>query len=238
MNDVIPEQRTESACPTPKKARFATMSAAEDAARRAGFELQKTLYPYDECPCGWVHLTSKKSSRLTPDTTVFAGGKELNSVQFAVLVRQEVIDRASAEDAAELRKPENLIRWSDALKDFQQDIAAQLAAKSGVKNEKTVAWRARIMRVQRSLSDRKVEVKRLLHAYYSTPDALLTQEEQEYASRKLRRRDAGERAVDRLKSAHPEEFIKYLAEEFAAEGLPVPRSWAQDDTEGEEENGD
>lgn len=53
------------ACRTPAKARFATVEAAESRAHGkpaiAGLELRA----YDNCPCGWVHLTSQGAPEVT-----------------------------------------------------------------------------------------------------------------------------------------------------------------------------
>lgn len=43
-------------CPTPTKARYATVDAADRAGRRAVITVGRHLRPY-ECRCGWWHLT-------------------------------------------------------------------------------------------------------------------------------------------------------------------------------------
>jgi hypothetical protein len=45
---------------------------------------------------------------------------------------------------------------------------------------------------------------------------------------------AGERAIRRLKDAHPDEFMTYLAEEYAAEGLPLGGKLAEYAPKGDE----
>jgi hypothetical protein len=225
-------------CPTPKKARFATMEAALDAARRASFALNKSLYPYDTCPCGWVHLTSKTRNAVAADApSVLTDGVDLDQDEFMLLVRNEVVGRCSPQDAEKLRSRLYLVRWSDALKAFQIDISAQLAERAGMRDEESVAWRKRLANVQRSLALRRAEVKQLLRSYYSSSGEVVAQIA--HGERKELRRIAGERAVLRLKKAHHEEFGRYLAEEFKNAGLPVSENLARClsmETEGD--NGD
>lgn len=52
-------------CHHPTKSRFATVEAAEIAAARAQVPLGVRLRAYDDCPCGWVHLTSRDAPTLT-----------------------------------------------------------------------------------------------------------------------------------------------------------------------------
>lgn len=45
-------------CPTPEKVRFATLSAAQRRALGRPAIAGLVLRAYDDCPCGWAHLTS------------------------------------------------------------------------------------------------------------------------------------------------------------------------------------
>lgn len=223
-------------CPTPTKSRFATQEAAQKAAHRASNVLGKTLYPYDTCPCGWVHLTSKKRYASSVEA-VTADGGVLSDEDFARLIRNEVVGRCAPEDAATLRRPEHLLRWADALKGFQIDIATQLAVKAGQRDAETAAWRRRLARVQKALADRRLEVKRLLIECHSDNDrrvaSIRSADERELFKEK--KRTAGENAILRLKNAHPQEFVTYLKEEYAAVGLAIPASFAKyEKTEGKE----
>lgn len=202
-------------CPTPNKQRFATEAAALDVARKAGFALQKTLTPYTDCPCGWVHLTSSATRQEPP----MLGDGPLDDVTFSLATRADVMDRAAPEDAKRLREDENLVRWATELKTFQIDIQAQLTARAGVRDPEVIAWRQRLSTVQRLLRERRAEAKKLLIEMYERPGRKPFD-----AKAKEARVDASRRANDRLVEAHMPEFIRYITEEFRAQGLELPQA--------------
>lgn len=230
---VIPRQPL---CPTPDKSRFATMEAASEAVDRAGFALNKKLYVYETCPCGWLHLTSKKSRADPNAKSVLLPGIPVDDAVFANLVRRDVVGASTPQDAAALRESENVPRWADALKSFQIDLAAQLAARAGVRDAATVEWRARIAKVQYSLRLRRTEAKQLMQerslgSMRQDKDYLPGQR----AKLKDRRGEAGERAVKRLKDAHSLEFVTYLQEEYEKAGLEPSPGFAKYFEKGNEE---
>lgn len=224
----------EGECLTPKKSRFATLDAARNAIRHAQLTLNKTLHPYDTCPCGWIHLTSKQRKAADP-VIVVVEGEELDAGEelqlFAQITRLDVVGKASPQDAAWLRRRENLVKWSDSLKVFQVDIGSQLQARAGDQSEKARAWRKRLGEVQVQLRMRRAEVKQLLIEKHTSRYARkggeapeVSEEFKKYASEKDLRRIAGERAIDRLIGAHRDEFTTYLSQEYRQLGLElIPR---------------
>lgn len=219
---------TAELCPTPDKKRFATLPAAEDAARRAGFALQKSLRPYTNCPCGWIHLTSREEQRAAREPLLTDG--PVDDLMFALVTRDDVMGKAPQADAEILRAPENLVRWADALKTFQIDLGAQMAQKQGCYDDATKAWRKRIRVVEKRLREKRAEAKRLMYLHITCTDSSQAANRVRYASReartnlKERKRIAGERAIARLKDAHPDEFKRYLAEEYIVDGLDLTGS--------------
>jgi hypothetical protein len=205
------------------------MEAAIPAARRASNALNKSLAPYENCPCGWIHLTSRKGPKVNEPAL---GDGPVDDVTFALVVRDEVVGRAAEEDAEKLRSPVYLLRWADALKTFQIDLGAQMAEKRGLQDAATREWRKRIRKVESGLAERRAEAKNLTRENHiclrndkgrgRSPDVV------------ERRRVAGERAIRRLKDAHPDEFMTYLAEEYAAEGLPLGGKLAEYAPKGDE----
>lgn len=210
----VPQQRLYTECLTPKKSRFATMEAAEAAVKKASFELNKTLYTYNTCPCGWIHLTSKLARvNQAPSATPLA---TLGDLAFARIVQDDVKKIAHPGDSAALRHPENLARWHRALRQFLHEMELQLVTRSGEEGEGVTEWRKRARVVMLSISITFDECK-----------SLINQVRLENAERRRRekegRHDAGERAVDRLIAAHQVEFQQYLAEECEALGVELPR---------------
>lgn len=202
-------------CPTPKKSRFATEGAAQSAADQAWIALGKRLYPYDTCPCGWVHLTSKlKRVKETPTLTGIAA---FSDDAFAQVVRDDVRKIAHPDDSAALRHPENLERWRRFLYLFQLDLEKQLAAKSGDKSDETAEWRRRAQIVRVSIAETRDECKALINQRR-------IENTEKRKALKEQRHEAGERAIDRLIAAHREEFDRYLVEECELAGVDVPKS--------------
>lgn len=208
---------TAELCPTPTKTRFATLSAAQSAADRAGFVFQKTLHPYDDCPCGWIHLTSKGTKDNRRESLLSNG--PVDDLVFALVVRDDVMGRCAAQDSEILRTPEHMVRWSDALKTFQVDLSAQMAERKGIYGSETQAWRKRMRAVERALREKRAEAKRLMYETYTLNPQNKRPKSQN--DNKKQRVAAGDRALQRLKEAHFEEFMTYVAEEYIADGLPL-----------------
>lgn len=216
MTDSIPAQRHTlyTECPTPKKARFATIEAANAAAERASFELSKTLYPYENCPCGWVHLTSRKQRlNRTPSATP-VGALDLEA--FAKVVQDDVRGRAHEDDSAALRHPENLERWHRALTAFKSDVNRQRASRVSEQGDDVDEWRQRVTVVQQIIGIRLTECR-------SHIEQVRIQNTQKKKAAKEQRNEAGERAIDRLITAHQLEFQRYLEEECEALGVELPK---------------
>jgi hypothetical protein len=214
VNGSIPEQRLYTDCPTPKKKRFATIEAAQAAADKASFELDKTLYPYETCPCGWIHLTSKERRvNETPSATSLGS---LDGVAFAKVVQDDVRGTAHEDDSAALRHPQNLNRWRLALLDFKADVNRQRASRVSEKGDDVDEWRQRVSVVQRTIAMRLTECRS--HIEY-----VRIQNTERKRAEKDQRHEAGERAVDRLVEAHQQEFQQYLQEECEALGVELPK---------------
>lgn len=125
---------------------------------------------------------------------------------------------------AALRRDEVLDRWHAALTELAMSIEAQMAAAKGKKDAETNRWRGAARRVLSGAVARRTEcriLKRQRHVaatpVIAIPGKVKTTQEA--------KRDAGEKAVQRLKDAHPEEFMDYLAQEYGKAGLPVPAHW-------------
>lgn len=214
----VPGQRLHTECSTPRKIRFATQEAADAAVRRASFEMNKTLYTYDTCPCGWIHLTSKKSrvSEVPSITGLVAVGDEM----FEKVVRDDVRKIAHPDDSAALRHPENLERWRRTLRHFQVELEKQLANKAGDRSQDAAEWRKRIQIVRLSTVDILDECRTLIDQQRRDNSA-------KNRPRREQRGEVGEIAVKRLIEAHQEEFDQYLIEEFEKAGVDLPKGLQQ-----------
>jgi hypothetical protein len=222
---VVDQELPENGCPTPRKHRFATMEAALKEVEYAGFALNKQLYPYDTCQCGWIHLSSKKDRTPKGVARTLEQLVNLDEEEFAKLVRDEVRGKIHAHEAKLLRSSDLLIRWAGALKIFQIDINAQLAVKSGQRDPDTIEWRGRLGAVQLRLSERRQEARLLCAKRYGRrlpEQAVAVESDLSQDHQPELRRVAGERAIDRLIQGHRKEFTQYLVEEFEAVGAEIP----------------
>lgn len=219
-------------CPTPKKARFATQEMADVAVKRSSFEMNKQLFSYGTCPCGWIHLSSKKTVKAPSLTALGA----LDDEAFALAASNDVKGVAHPDDMAALRHPENLMRWKRALTVFATDLEIQLAQNAGKRSDELSEWRRRMQVVRISTSGRRDECMALIEEYRTERKAKDRAQAEERAI-------AGERAVKRLIEAHLLDFQRFLAEECAAQGVEIPRRIQRHieltelgigDTEGEE----
>lgn len=113
-----------------------------------------------------------------------------------------------------LRHRTNLERWDACLKAFLIDVQGQLADPAR-KTPEHAEWRKRATNFHNALLHRRVEAEALLRKARNAKSATDARTAND-------RRDAGERAVQRLKDAHQAEFSRYLAEEYAADGIPLP----------------
>lgn len=254
MNEEITEQDLPvNGCPTPTKKRFATLEAAEMQAEHAGFALGKTLYPYNTCRCGWYHLTSKKNraTLVVPRSLDELCG--LDDEDFHTLVRDDATGNIHHVEAVLLRYPVLLLWWGAALKAFQINVEMQLAARKGDVDPVALEWRKRTAIVRRSIAERRAEFRKLasqtspkdLHAGQVRRPSL--EQAQETGSQKALRAVAGEAAIDRLITAHPRDFTKFLMEEYEKVGADTPpriEKWrrkheaVRKSEEGEEDEGD
>lgn len=192
------------------------MEAAKQEVETASFVLDKTLYPYDTCPCGWIHLTSKKTR---VNQSVLDGPASAHP-EFAQTVRSDVKSECSEDDSRKLRQPENLTRWRQELVIFRSELMQQFGIRKRDKSPEMAGWRSKMERVLYSINVRLGEARALIN------EQRLIAEQRRKEQRQLRE-DAGERAVDRLIKAHQAEFTRYLLEECGAAGAEVPRRIAR-----------
>lgn len=134
-----------TACPTPDKSRFATREAAERAAERAQVPLGVWLWPYDNCACGWVHLTSTDPLEVpadaVPDPVVVNRLRWLPDAEFRALVEQDTTSVLEMDQRIALRHPRLRGRWRRALRDLLADIDHKLADSAG--DPACADWRQR-----------------------------------------------------------------------------------------------
>ncbi|MER6605931.1 hypothetical protein ABT282_08445 [Streptomyces sp. NPDC000927] len=210
-------------CPTPKKHRFATMEAALIEIERAGFALNKKLYAYDTCECGWIHLTSKESRAIhnPKGARTLEQLIKLGDDEFDELVRSDVRGRAHPDESKMLRNPLLVRRWAAAMKAFQISLSVQLVQKAGQRDPEIMEWRARLAVVQKNLSDRRNEA-RAICSNISLRNLPTPFPEGKSSEQRELRKAAGERAIDRLIEGNREEFTQYLIEEYAELGAKIP----------------
>lgn len=131
-------------------------------------------------------------------------------------VQQDVAGRLDQVAAEALRHKVNLYRWRDALQVLVKDMQDQLADPER-KTPEFADWRRRALRFQTCVLQRQAEaaelVRRAQHKYATAESK---------AASLAARKDAGERAIKRLIAAHRAEFVGYIAEEYAADGIHMP----------------
>lgn len=209
-------------CPTPTKSRFATEEAAKAAALRSHIPLGKFLVPYDNCVCGWVHLTSEL--RETGPAYTEDQLRDMDQAEFDAVVRMDVTGRGHPDTLQSLRTNSVLVRWEDSLKVFSRDVEAQLTARAGDLSSDTRTWRGRIARVRGSIANKRTEVKRLRKdVAAAAASAKETERSAEvgdnlFSSGELRH-VAGERALEQLKTRHRKDYLVFLLEEHTALGV-------------------
>jgi hypothetical protein len=131
-------------------------------------------------------------------------------------VQQDVTGKLDQVAAAALRHRTNLYRWSDTLAVLVKDMQDQLADPQG-KTPEQADWRRRALKFQTGVLHRHNEAQELVrrvHQQKPTAEAR--------AASKTARKDAGERAIKRLIAAHRTEFVGYIAQEYAADGIHMP----------------
>jgi hypothetical protein len=219
-----------TACPTPTKARYATIAAAENAATRAAVRLDTPLRPY-ECPCTWWHLTSKPAETIpNPNTATQVAIERLMSIPDSDFRGIVIADTRSDGDPAEraaLRHPRLLKRWQTQLGELIRDIEQQLHDRRH--NTTATDWRKRALGHRDALTTRATECRRRrseAHVELTRRGDSRRRDAELAASlgatpQELRGH-AGELAVDRLIATHRDEFERYLVAEYQAFGLEIP----------------
>lgn len=203
----------ETDCPTPGKRKYPTKEAAE---ARAAVQSTQT-WPY-LCSCRSWHLTMRRVADDTADPGEVARLSNLSDGDFELVVSAEVRGRATPAEAAALRTPQCAYRWHGMLKKMNASILADLAQMKGLKDEETKRRRSALVRRQGAILGRATEAKRLKDLWNierNRPKPKLTDSEKR--RRAEHRKAAGERALERLRDMHREDFDKLLQEELQAE---------------------
>lgn len=131
-------------------------------------------------------------------------------------VRQDIAGRLDHVAAEALRNRTNLYRWHDALLALVKGLQDQLADPER-KGPEFAEWRRRALGFQARVLQRHNEARELIRRArhkYSTAESK--------AASLAARKEAGERAIKRLIEAHRAEFVGYIAQEYAADGIHMP----------------
>lgn len=131
-------------------------------------------------------------------------------------VRQDANNKLDPVAAQALRYRTTLERWHGSLQVTLVDLGAQLADPTR-KTAEHQDWRRRALHFQTRVLRRRAEAQELLRRAHLSANGVKSG-----SAAAVERRDAGERAVLRLKQAHYAEFTRYLAEEYAADGITMP----------------
>lgn len=229
-------------CRTPEKSRYATREAAESAARRARLGVGKHLSPYDECGCGWWHLTSGPVRPVEPPS----GIEEIAAMDddaFEELTFREIRNRVHDVERDGLRSPVLVRRWEAALRAARTNLDGQFARHADQLDEAAEDWRQRVAYLRTTAADRLAEAQQIITGVEPRPaasgqpvgskaarralddehlDTVVGNGPSTHVGQKDLRRAAGEAAIDRLIDAHREEFGAYLIQECRRLGAIVP----------------
>lgn len=218
-------------CPTPGKSRYATSTAADQAAHRAGLSLGIPLRAY-ECACSWWHITKSPApehANIQPTTAAIQYLAALPDIDFREIVALEARGQGEPVHNAALRDVALVRRWRKSLGQLMNDIDQQLADRRHDRSLSSHDWRKRAVTYRNTLTLRTTECRRQLaelQEYMARTKQSRLMDAQIAAAAGTTaaelRRMAGEVAVERLINAHGQEFSGYLAEAFKELGLNVP----------------
>jgi hypothetical protein len=134
---------------------------------------------------------------------------------FRDVVAQDVAKRLDPETAAALRHPRVLVRWTRMLKVLLKDAHVQMAEK---RNDpaRGPEWRVKVARWEASIEASRTEAQTLLERHGSEA------QREESLRAKRARGELYDAAVQRLISAHRDEFRQIMDEERKRAGIPLP----------------
>lgn len=112
-----------------------------------------------------------------------------------------------------LRHTLNLERWRDCLEVLFTDLQRQFTDPAR-KTPEFADWRQRALAFQTLVLRRRAEADELIRQWRKVKGDASAR-----AATKAAQRDAGDRAIQRLIEAHRQEFVGYLAQEYAADGM-------------------
>ncbi|WP_322501790.1 hypothetical protein TR631_33710 [Streptomyces rochei] len=219
-------------CPNPGKSRYATRLAADNAAQRVDLRAGLQLRAY-ECVCTWWHLTKDPAQELINPADasphVIERLVSIPDIDFREIVAADIRGAGDPDERAALRHRRNHRRWKEQLGELIADIETQLRDRRASPIPTDPEWRRRATAYRDRLVLRLTECRRLRAEAHEEEmrrgDARRRDAERAAemgATPKKLRAEAGEIAVDRLVTAHREEFERYLVEEYQALGLTIP----------------
>jgi hypothetical protein len=195
------------------------------------------LRPY-ECVCTWWHLT-KSPAEVIPapadaDQLVLERLASIPDIDFREIVSADARGEGTPDERAALRHQRNLKRWQKQLGQLLSDAEQQLKERRSDKSLEGHDWRRRVTGYRDNLLLRATECRRLraeVHVELMKRGDSRRRDAETAAAlgatAKELRGHAGELAVDRLITAHREEFQRYLTEEYRAFGLEIPERFAK-----------
>lgn len=242
MTDTDTEARM--ACPTPAKKKYATLSAADIDRVTLGSTRGRDLEAYDTCPCGWVHLATKREIKgVGAEPMTVEDILALDHDTFNKLVRRETYNAVHPDTAESLRNPRLAHAWVEALKLFRMDLNIQRQDRSGERSLGHAEWSRRLHRVMLSTVDRLNEAQRIVRdmSHLKVPrvvqlkkdkdpektavgclDIVLATDDQ--LDEKVTKMVAGELAIEKLKAKYLDEYIYLCALEYTRFKLPLTKA--------------
>lgn len=210
-------------CPTPRKMRYTTRSAAKNAAgvrsRSTGFP----LYVY-RCRCGSWHMTRQRQEITdVPLVQVHGLGHiiAMDDETFINAVIGDITGELDPSDAQFLRHLEVVTRWRAGLITVRQRVERQLASLNQLRSPSAEddEWRLLLTETLEVITARQRECATIMLPTVSANPAVVST--QAAITKKIVRRTAGDRAMEMLVNRHLSEFTELFYVEARRAGLPL-----------------
>lgn len=230
-------------CPTPRKMRFTTRSAAKKSASYRSRSVGFPLYTY-KCGCGSWHMTRQRQETLeTPEVHLHGVGHALGlpDDQFMNVVIGDVTNELAPDDGQFLRHADVLSRWRETLILVRQRAEREVASLRKLRDPSAEddEWRTLLLehievigarqrecaelrtRVDVAASARPRTPSQAITPTYTTPERIeLRDVQREHVSeQRLRRRTAGDRALEVFVNRYRREFNEIFNAEAERVGL-------------------